>query len=115
MCICIAVPAVVEDLECPAMDDVLSIMWSPPKSGQAVFYRVTVLEYADGSNTVISKDINPPFVEEVTNMEVQSPTLRELHIYYVISYLHVFIFRNVCSLRCDCDEPGFSKMQRGQE
>ena len=54
MCICIAVPAVVEDLECPAMDDVLSIMWSPPKSGQAVFYRVTVLEYANGSNMVIA-------------------------------------------------------------
>ena len=85
MCICIAVPAVVEDLECPAMDDVLSIMWSPPKSGQAVSYRVTMREYvhADGSNTVITKDINPPFMMEVTDMDLQSPMLRELHIHVI--------------------------------
>ena len=82
MCISIAVPAVVEDLRCLAMDDVLSIMWSPPKSGPAVSYRVTVLEYvhADGSNTVTTKNINPPFMMEVTDMEILSPTLRELHI-----------------------------------
>ena len=78
-------PEVVENLQCSAMADILSITWVAPKNG-AVSYRVTVLKYvqAMGTNMVTTTKLNPPFVREVTDLEVATPALRELHTYQVM-------------------------------
>lgn len=75
------------------MNNILDITWREPKTGSAVSYEIRILEYMQeqGSKIVTTSNLNPPFLEEVTDTQVQSTPLRKQFYIKFVNYVSVVL------------------------